>query len=124
MTDGAPRLVVDLAATSKNWALTPAGEARLRAEAPAGWEIGVVRAPTSFGPVSFVIRRHGDIVRIVVEPPPAPSLRLRLRPPSTRRIGRIAIAGRQLAFDRGTGTIRLPAGASRTLRLVARLTPG
>ena len=83
----------------------------------------MVRAPTSFGPVSFVIRRHGDIVRIVVEPPPTPSLRLRLRlrPPSTRRIGRIAIAGRQLAFDRGTGTIRLPAGASRTLRLVARL---
>ena len=47
MTDGAPRLVVDLAATSKNWALTPAGEARLRAEAPTGWEVAVVRAPTS-----------------------------------------------------------------------------
>jgi len=86
-----------------------------------GKRIQVVRAPTSFGPVSFVIRRRGDIVRIVVEPPPAPSLRLRLRPPSTRRIDRVAIAGRQLAFDRGTGTIRLPAGASRTLRLVARL---
>ena len=47
MTDGARRLVVDLAATSKNWALTPAGETRLRAEAPEGWEIAVVRAPTS-----------------------------------------------------------------------------
>jgi phosphoglycerate dehydrogenase-like enzyme len=47
LTDGSRRLVVDLAATSKNWALTPAGEARLRAEAPAGWEIVVVRAPTS-----------------------------------------------------------------------------
>ena len=47
MTDTPRRLVVDLAATSKNWALTPAGEARLRAEAPAGWEIIVVRAPTS-----------------------------------------------------------------------------
>ena len=46
MTDGARRLVVDLAATSKNWALTTAGEARLRAEAPQGWEIAVVRAPT------------------------------------------------------------------------------
>ena len=41
------RLVVDLAATSRNWALTPAGEARLRAEAPAGWDVAVVRAPTS-----------------------------------------------------------------------------
>jgi phosphoglycerate dehydrogenase-like enzyme len=41
------RLVVDLAATSRNWALTPEGEARLRAEAPPGWEIEVVRAPTS-----------------------------------------------------------------------------
>jgi phosphoglycerate dehydrogenase-like enzyme len=41
------RLVVDLAAISRNWALTPEGEARLRAEAPPGWEIEFVRAPTS-----------------------------------------------------------------------------
>ena len=47
MTDGGRRLVVDLAATSKNWALTPAGESRLRDEAPEGWDIAVVRAPTS-----------------------------------------------------------------------------
>ena len=47
MTDGARRLVIDLAATSKNWALTPAGEARIRAEAPPGWEVSAVRAPTS-----------------------------------------------------------------------------
>ena len=47
MTDRPRRLVVDLAATSKNWALTPEGEATLRAKAPAGWEIDVVRAPTS-----------------------------------------------------------------------------
>jgi len=33
LTDTTRRLVVDLAATSRNWALTPAGEARLRAEA-------------------------------------------------------------------------------------------
>ena len=32
---------------SRNWALPPEGEARLRAEAPAGWEIEFVRAPTS-----------------------------------------------------------------------------
>lgn len=40
-------LVVDLAATSKNWALTAAGERRLIDEAPAGWRIHVVRAATS-----------------------------------------------------------------------------
>lgn len=40
-------VAVDLAATSRNWALTPEGEARLRAEGPAGWEIRVVRAPTT-----------------------------------------------------------------------------
>ena len=47
MTDRLRRLVIDLAATSKNWALTPAGEERIRAEAPEGWEVAVVRAPTS-----------------------------------------------------------------------------
>ena len=47
MTDGIRRLVLDLAATSKNWALTPAGEARIRAGAPQGWEVSAVRAPTS-----------------------------------------------------------------------------
>lgn len=39
--------MVDLAAISRNWALPPEGEARLRAEAPAGWEVVFVRAPTS-----------------------------------------------------------------------------
>ena len=86
-----------------------------------GKRIQVLRAPTSFGPVSYVIRRRGDVVRVVVEPPPAPSLRLRLRLPSNRRIDRITIAGRQLAFDRVSGTIHLPADVSRTLRLVVRL---
>jgi phosphoglycerate dehydrogenase-like enzyme len=47
LTDTLRRLVVDLAATSRNWALTPAGEDRIRAEAPRGWEVEVVRAPTS-----------------------------------------------------------------------------
>jgi phosphoglycerate dehydrogenase-like enzyme len=47
LTDGTHRLVVNLAATSRNWALTPAAEARLRSEAPTGWAISVVRASTS-----------------------------------------------------------------------------
>lgn len=38
---------MDLAATSRNWAITPAGEETLRAAAPPGWEVAVVRAPTS-----------------------------------------------------------------------------
>ena len=40
-------LVVDLAATSKNWALTPDGERRIRDATPPGWRIHVVAAPTS-----------------------------------------------------------------------------
>ncbi len=40
-------LVVDLAAISKNWALPPEGEQRIREATPPGWQIHVVRAPTS-----------------------------------------------------------------------------
>jgi phosphoglycerate dehydrogenase-like enzyme len=40
-------LVVDLAAISKNWALTPEGERRIREATPPGWRIHVVSAPTS-----------------------------------------------------------------------------
>jgi phosphoglycerate dehydrogenase-like enzyme len=41
------RLVVDLAATSKNWALPAAEAERLVAEAPQGWAVDFVSAPTS-----------------------------------------------------------------------------
>ncbi|HEV8236075.1 MAG TPA: D-2-hydroxyacid dehydrogenase [Gemmatimonadaceae bacterium] len=40
-------LVVDLAATSKNWAITSEGEERLLREAPSGWRVHLVRAATS-----------------------------------------------------------------------------
>jgi phosphoglycerate dehydrogenase-like enzyme len=40
-------LVVDLAATSKNWAITADGEERLLREAPRGWNVHIVRAATS-----------------------------------------------------------------------------
>jgi phosphoglycerate dehydrogenase-like enzyme len=40
-------LVLDLAATSRNWALTPASAARVEEETPPGWEVVVVSAPTS-----------------------------------------------------------------------------
>ena len=39
-------LVVDLAATSKNWALPPDGEAAIAAATPGGWRVTVVHAPT------------------------------------------------------------------------------
>lgn len=43
----ARRLVLDLAATSRNWALDAGGEERLRREAPRGWALDFVRSPTS-----------------------------------------------------------------------------
>jgi phosphoglycerate dehydrogenase-like enzyme len=46
-TPGERLLVVDLAARSKNWALTPEGEQRIRAGAPPGWTICVIRSETS-----------------------------------------------------------------------------
>ena len=40
-------LLLDLAAKSRNWALPPDGEARVRREAPAGWDVITVQASTS-----------------------------------------------------------------------------
>jgi len=40
-------LVVDLAARSKNWALTSEGERRIKANAPSGWTVRVVESETS-----------------------------------------------------------------------------
>jgi phosphoglycerate dehydrogenase-like enzyme len=42
-----PLLVVDLAARSRNWALTPEGERRIAEGAPPGWRVRFVRAQTS-----------------------------------------------------------------------------
>jgi phosphoglycerate dehydrogenase-like enzyme len=39
-------LTVDLAATSRNWSLTPDGRARILDAAPAGWTVRFVEAPT------------------------------------------------------------------------------
>ena len=88
-----------------------------------GRTIRVIEAPTSFGPVSYVLARRGHVVRIELEAPPARILRLRLRLPPDTRVRRVTMAGRQMAFDPTSGTIRLPAGARGTLRLVARLDP-
>jgi phosphoglycerate dehydrogenase-like enzyme len=40
-------LVVDLAARSRNWALTPEGEQTILGATPAGWRVQIVRAATS-----------------------------------------------------------------------------
>ena len=40
-------LLLDLAAKSRNWALPAEGEARVRREAPSGWDVVIVQAPTS-----------------------------------------------------------------------------
>src|ERR687886_909812 len=40
-------LVLDLAATSRNWALPPQAEQAIRAAAPVDWRVYAVRAPTS-----------------------------------------------------------------------------
>ncbi len=84
-----------------------------------GKSIRVVRAPTGWGPVSYGIRRHGNAVRMVLDVPPAPELRLRLRIPRHRRLARVDLSGRPLRFDATSGTIRLPAGERGTLRIVA-----
>jgi hypothetical protein len=86
-----------------------------------GKRIEVQRAPTSFGPVSYAVRRRGNVVRVEVDTPAAPSVRLRLRLPSGVRIVRVQTAGRPLGFDPASGTIHLPSGRARTLELVARL---
>jgi phosphoglycerate dehydrogenase-like enzyme len=45
--DAGRLLVVDLAARSRNWALTPNGEQRIREAIPEGWRVHVVRELTS-----------------------------------------------------------------------------
>jgi phosphoglycerate dehydrogenase-like enzyme len=45
--DGERLLVLDLAATSRNWALPPDAEQAIRDAAPADWRVYAVRAPTS-----------------------------------------------------------------------------
>src|SRR5260221_10289725 len=47
MSTEARHLVLDLTAKSRNWALTPEAEQRVRAEAPPGRVVDVVRSPTS-----------------------------------------------------------------------------
>jgi hypothetical protein len=74
-----------------------------------GKKIAVTNAPTSFGPVSYTIRREGDTIHVAVEPPPAPPrmLRLRLRVPSGDRLRSVEVNGDAVSFDRVSATIDL-----------------
>ena len=86
-----------------------------------GRTIRVDDAPTSFGPVSYAISRHGLMVQVVLEAPPTPALHIRLRLPRGERIARVDADGRSVPFDATTATIELRSGAARSLRLVARV---
>jgi hypothetical protein len=88
-----------------------------------GKSIRVRDAPTSFGPVSYTIRRRGSSVRVTLDAPPTPSLRMRLRLPTSARIVDPRLDGRRARFDPGSGTIELPSDG-RPLRLVAGVVPG
>jgi hypothetical protein len=88
-----------------------------------GATIRVTGASTSFGPVSYVLSRRGDIVRVGLDAPPAPTLRLRLRLPAGTHVRRVAMSGRRVAFDAASGTIRFPPGARGTLELVVGIGP-
>jgi hypothetical protein len=72
-----------------------------------GKAIRVRDAPTSFGRISFSIARRGRAVRVTVDPPAAPELRLRLRLPAGERIASVRLAGRPGRYDAKTGTIDL-----------------
>ena len=85
-----------------------------------GKTIRVLDAPTSLGRVSFTIARRGAHVEIVVDAPPTPDLRLRLRLPVGEAIATVAAKGRAVPFETSSGTIDLPRHG-RQIRLVARV---
>jgi hypothetical protein len=85
-----------------------------------GATIDVRDAPTSFGPVSYSIARRGEEVRVTVDRPAVADVRLRVRTPTSRRIGSVELAGHSLPFEPASGTVRLPSG-SGPVELVVRL---
>jgi hypothetical protein len=102
----------------------PAGAPRgleLAFSTPRAWlsdgkTITVRNVPTSFGPVSFSIERHGTLVHVAVDSPasPAPlSLRLRLRLPAGLRIAAARLDGLPVRYDMKTGTIDLSGWAGQ-----------
>jgi hypothetical protein len=113
-------------------------ETRDRSGAPAGLElafatprwwlrpgkrIAVTDAPTSFGPLSYVVERRGARVVASLDVPgrrPPRTLRLRLRLPVGERVVRAFANGRSARVDAGTGTIDL-SGLRGSVRVTATL---
>jgi len=94
---------------------------------PRGWletgkTIRVRGAPTSFGPVSYTLRRESGEVTATLAVPVAPELRLRLRLPAGARITSVHLGARPLPYDARSGTIDL-AGEHGRLSLRAALAP-
>jgi hypothetical protein len=85
-----------------------------------GRTITVRGAPTSFGPVSYTLRRDGETVRAALTVPAAPAVRLRLRLPAGERITVVRLEGRLVPYDARTDTIDL-SGRHGHLALVATL---
>jgi hypothetical protein len=84
-----------------------------------GKRIAVAAAPTSFGPVSYAIERHGTTVGIDATLPAAPSVQLRLRLPNGEHVVRATLLGRPLRIDGSTGTIDLSGLGDRTVHVTA-----
>ena len=72
-----------------------------------GKTIHVNNAPTTFGPISYSIQRHGNYVHITINAPTVPSLRLRLRLPTNQHITAVRLADHPIGYDPKTGTIDL-----------------
>ena len=105
--DGAPRGLELAFATPRAWL-------------EGGKSISVARTPTSFGPVSYSLARTGDVVRIDMSVPAAPTLKLRLRLPAGERISTVELGGAAVPFDRGSGTIDL-SGHRGVIQLTAAI---
>jgi phosphoglycerate dehydrogenase-like enzyme len=121
LTDSPRRLVVDLTARSENWALPREGEARIRAEAPAGWAVDAVRAPTSSdgdGPQRASDEALGLIREAeayfgfgITADPPAAAPRLRWVPAAAAGVGNVlrsGIADTEVALTNAAGVHSVP----------------
>ena len=73
---------------------------------PAG-HFGVRGARTRFGRLSYSVRRQGSHIRVTLDLPRAPSVRLRLRLPSGSELQSVRAGSRKLRFD-AAGTVSLP----------------
>jgi hypothetical protein len=103
------------------------GGLELAFSAPRSWladgkTIDVRGAATTFGKVSYSIRRRGIRIEAVLDVPRVPRLRLRLRVPCPERLGSVRIGGRSIPFDGRTETIDLSGRHGRfALEAVLRL---